>query len=117
MDNVSSFSNLFNDFLKIWTRFIICIIVPNIKFFFENKQFTILIAKDKILIATNICDYKPYIHLGQVAKDNQLQKTPCGMYSHINICILLVITKSFHPLTSCRTMRLHKIFGIIEKIN
>jgi hypothetical protein len=52
-----------------------------------------------------------------VAKDNQLQKTPCGMYSHINICILLVITKSFHPLTSCRTMRLHKIFGIIEKIN
>jgi hypothetical protein len=31
---------------------------------------TILIAKDKILITTNTCDYEPYNCLRQVAKDN-----------------------------------------------
>jgi hypothetical protein len=35
---------------------------------------TILVTKDKILIVTNTCDYKPYSCLGQVAKDNQSQK-------------------------------------------
>jgi hypothetical protein len=31
---------------------------------------------------------KPYNHFGQVAKDNQSQKTPLGMYSHTNSHIL-----------------------------
>jgi len=31
---------------------------------------TILVAKDKILVIMDTCDYKPYSHLGQVAKDN-----------------------------------------------
>jgi len=63
------------------------------------------------------CDYKPCSHLGQVAKNNQLEKTPHGMYNHINSHMSLAIARSFHPLTSHRTMqqhiRLHKILGNI----
>jgi hypothetical protein len=59
-------------------------------------------------------------YLGQVTKDNQSQKIPHGMYP-CN-CISLVTTRIFHPLTSCRTMRLqiqlHKILGsIFKKLN
>jgi hypothetical protein len=64
----------------------------------------ILVAKDKILVVTNTCDYKPYSHLGQVAKDNHPQKTSRGMYNHPYSCILLATTWIFHPLISCRTM-------------
>jgi hypothetical protein len=32
----------------------------------------ILVAKDKILVIIDSCDYKPYNSFGQVAKDNQL---------------------------------------------
>jgi len=35
---------------------------------------TILVAKDKILVAMDTCDYKPCSHLGQVTKNNQSQK-------------------------------------------
>jgi hypothetical protein len=31
---------------------------------------TILVAKDKILVTMDTCDYKPYSRCGQVAKDN-----------------------------------------------
>jgi hypothetical protein len=65
---------------------------------------TILVAKDKILVVMDTCDYKPCNHLGQVAKDNQSQKTPLGMYSHLCSHILLVIARDFHSLISCRTM-------------
>jgi hypothetical protein len=65
------------------------------------------------------CDYKPCGHLGQVVKNNQLQKTPHGMYNHIGSHISLAIARIFHALTSCRTMqqhiRLHKILGNIFK--
>jgi hypothetical protein len=30
---------------------------------------TILMAKDKFLVKTNTCNYKPYNHLGQMAKN------------------------------------------------
>jgi hypothetical protein len=30
-----------------------------------------LVAKDKILVIMDTCDYKPYNHLGKMAKDNQ----------------------------------------------
>jgi hypothetical protein len=30
----------------------------------------ILVAKDKILVITDTCDYKPYSHLEPMAKDN-----------------------------------------------
>jgi hypothetical protein len=67
------------------------------------------------------CDYKPYSCLGQVAKDNQSQKTPHRMYSHISNRISLVTTRIFHPLISCRTMQLyigvHKILSNILKNN
>jgi len=43
----------------------------------------ILVAKDKILIIMDKCNYKPSSCLKQMAKDNQLQKTPHGMYNHI----------------------------------
>ncbi len=76
-----------------------------------------LIAKNKTLVIMDTCDYKPCSHLGQVAKNNQLQKTPHGMYSHISSHISLVIAKIFHSLTSHKTMqqhiRLHKILGNI----
>jgi hypothetical protein len=65
---------------------------------------TILVAKDKILVIMDTCNYKPYSHLQQVAKDNQSQKTPCGMYSHLCNCISLATTTIFHPLTSDRIM-------------
>jgi hypothetical protein len=52
-------------------------------------------------------DFKPYNHFGQVAKNNQLQKTPHAMYSHTSNRISLAITTIFHPLISCRTMQLH----------
>jgi len=78
---------------------------------------TILVAKDKILVKTDTCNYKPCSHLGQVAKDNYSQKTPHGMYNHPYSCISLVITGTFHPLINRRTMRLqiqlHKILGTI----
>jgi hypothetical protein len=65
-------------------------------------------------------DYKPCNCFTQMAKDNQLQKTPCGMYSHIDSRISLAIAWIFHQLISCRTMqlhiRLHKILGNIFKI-
>jgi hypothetical protein len=35
---------------------------------------TILVAKDKILIAIDTCDYNPYSCFRQVTKDNQSQK-------------------------------------------
>jgi hypothetical protein len=80
----------------------------------------ILITKNIILIVTDTCHYKPYNHLGQVAKDNQSHKTPHGMYSHISSHISFVTTSIFHPLTSRRTMelqiQLHKILGNIFKI-
>jgi len=46
---------------------------------------TILVAKNKFLVVIYICNYKPCNCLGQVAKDNQSQKTPHGMYSHISL--------------------------------
>jgi hypothetical protein len=52
---------------------------------------TILVAKDKILVVMDTCDYKPCNRLKQVAKDNQLQKTLCGMYSHLCSRILFII--------------------------
>jgi hypothetical protein len=65
----------------------------------------------------DICEYKPCNHLGQVAKDNQLQKTPHGMYSHISLAAAWI----FHPLISRKTIQLHiqphKILGNILKIN
>jgi hypothetical protein len=80
----------------------------------------ILITKNIILVVTNTCNYKPYSHLGQMAKDNQSHKTPHGMYSHTRSHISFVTTSIFHPLTSHRTMelqiRLHKILGNIFKI-
>jgi hypothetical protein len=74
---------------------------------------TILIAKDKILIVMNTCDYKPCSCFEQVAKDNQSQKVSCVMYNHTYSCISLVTTWIFHPLTNHRTVRLHEIWGII----
>jgi hypothetical protein len=65
------------------------------------------------------CDYKPYGRLGQVAKDNQSQKTPHGIYSHTGNHISLATTWIFHPLIGCRTMQLdigvHKILNNIFK--
>jgi hypothetical protein len=52
----------------------------------------ILVAKDKILVAIDTCDYNPCSHFGQVAKDNQSQKNPCGMYNHANSCISFATT-------------------------
>jgi hypothetical protein len=81
---------------------------------------TILVAKKKKLVVTNICNYKPCNCLVQVAKDNQLQKTPHGMYD-ITFDISLATTWIFHSLTSCRTIQLHiqlhKILGNILKLN
>jgi hypothetical protein len=66
----------------------------------------ILVAKDKILVVTNTCDYKPCSRLGQVAKDNQLQKTPCGIYNCPCSWISFATIKIFHPLTSHKIMQL-----------
>jgi hypothetical protein len=46
---------------------------------------TILVTKNKILVVIDICNYKPCNCLGQMVKDNQSQKTPHGMYSHISL--------------------------------
>jgi hypothetical protein len=77
----------------------------------------VLVTKNKILVVTYTCNYKPYSHFGQVAKDSQSQKTPCGMYSHPYSRISLTTAWIFHPLTSGRTMRLqiqlYKILGSI----
>jgi hypothetical protein len=66
-----------------------------------------LIAKNKILVIMDTCDYKPCSHLRQVAKENQSQKIPCGMYNHTSSRISLVVARIFHLLTSCRIMRVH----------
>jgi len=66
----------------------------------------ILVAKDKILVVMDTCNYKPYSRLEQVAKDNQLQKSPRGMHSHPCGYILLATARIFHPLTNRRIMRL-----------
>jgi len=59
------------------------------------------------------CDYKPYSHLGQVAKDSYSQKTPHGMYNHISVVTIGI----FHPLISYRTMQLHiRIHKILNNI-
>ncbi len=80
----------------------------------------ILVAKDKILVIMDTCDYKPCSPLGQVAKDNQLQKMSHSMCSDTDSCISLATAWTFHPLVSHRTMqlhtRLHKILGNILKI-
>jgi len=60
----------------------------------------ILITNKIILIVTHTCNYKPYSHLGQVAKHKQSHKTPHGMYSQTSSRISLVTTKIFHPWTS-----------------
>jgi hypothetical protein len=77
----------------------------------------ILVAKNKILVLMDTCNHKPCSHFRQVAKNNQLQKTPRGMYSHTSSCISFTITGIFHPLISHRTMQqhiqLHKILGSI----
>jgi hypothetical protein len=74
---------------------------------------TILVAKKKKLVVIYMRNYKPCNRLGQVAKDNQSQKIPHGMYSHIS----LVIVGIFHPLTIRRIIelhiQLHKILGNI----
>jgi hypothetical protein len=67
----------------------------------------ILVVKNKILVVMDTCDYKPYNRLGQVAKDNQSQKIPHGMYNHTNNHISLATIGIFHPLINCRTMQLH----------
>jgi hypothetical protein len=80
----------------------------------------ILLAKDKILIAMDTCNYKPCSCLGQGAKKKKSQKTSRGMYNHMYSRISLVNARIFHPLTSHRIMRLqirlHKILGTIFKI-
>jgi hypothetical protein len=75
----------------------------------------ILVVKNKILVVMDTCDYKPYSRLGQVAKDNQSQKIPHGMYNHIKNHISLAIIGIFHPLINCRTMQLH--IGIHKILN
>jgi len=65
---------------------------------------TILVVKDKSFVVIDRCNYKP-CSLGQVAKNKQSQKTPCGMYNHTTCShIPLAIVEIFHPLTSYRTM-------------
>ncbi len=79
----------------------------------------ILVAKDKILVIIDSCDYKPYNSFGQVAKDNQLWKIPHGMYNHPYSRISFATALIFHALTSGRTMWLqiwlYKILGNIFK--
>jgi hypothetical protein len=78
---------------------------------------TILVAKNNNLVVTDTCNYKPCSCFGQVAKDKQSCKTPCGMYNHPNSHILVATVGIFHLLTSHRTMQLyiqlHKILGNI----
>jgi hypothetical protein len=64
----------------------------------------ILVAKEFFLIIMDKCNYKPYSCLKQMAKDNQLRKTPHGMYNRIGSYISLVIARILHLLISCRTM-------------
>jgi hypothetical protein len=77
----------------------------------------ILVAKDKVLVVMDTCDYKPRSRFGQGAKENQSPKTPRGMYNHPYNCISLANVGIFHPLISRRTMglkiRLLKILGTI----
>jgi len=79
-----------------------------------------LVAKDKFFVIMDTCDYKHCNCPGQVAKDNQSQKTPCGMYNCPHSWISIVTIRIFHPLTSRKTMRLqiwlHRILGSIFRI-
>jgi hypothetical protein len=67
---------------------------------------TILVAKDKILVTIDTCDYKPCNSFEQVAKKTILQKK-LHMYSHINSWISHAIIGTFHPLINYRPMQLH----------
>jgi hypothetical protein len=60
----------------------------------------ILITKYKILVIMNTWDCKLCSCLDKWQKTINCKKTPCGMYSHIDNCILLAIERIFHSLTN-----------------
>jgi hypothetical protein len=78
-----------------------CLIAPKWNTLMKHTNFFLAIYdynfsyKRQNLVITNTCDYKPCSCLGQVAKANKSQKTPCGMYSHTNNHISLAIAKDF----------------------